>query len=110
MEVLWIILVGIIWGSTNVYMEKGTQKSLKLSFLPGFLNTFLHPEFLVPYGMNQLGSVLYYFQLGQVDLKIAVPLANSITFLTTTLLSKPSIRTYIGGGFIITGVTLCLTG
>ena len=108
MEKFWIILVGVIWGSTNVLMEKGTSKSLSFAFLPEFLNTFLHPEFLVPYGLNQLGSLLYYFQLGKADLKVAVPLANSITFLVTALLSKQNFRTYIGGSFIIIGVSLCM--
>ena len=110
MEFLWIILVGIIWGATNTFMEKGTQQSLKVSIFPDFLNTFLHPRFLVPYLLNQLGSLLYYYQLGQVPLKLAVPLANSITFLVTALLSKPSNTTYIGGAFIIAGVSLCMSG
>ena len=109
MEILWILLVGIIWGSTNVYMEKGTKQSLNLSYLPNFLNTFLHPKFLIPYLLNQTGSILYYFQLGQVPLKLAVPLANSVTFLVTTLLSKPKTRTFIGGAFIIAGISLCLS-
>lgn len=109
MEVLWIIIVGIIWGSTNVLMEKGTKDSLGLKFLPEFLNTFLHPKFLIPFALNQSGSVLYYYQLGHVQLKLAVPLANSVTFLVTSFLSKQSLSTYIGGAFIIAGVSLCCT-
>lgn len=57
---IWIIAVGLIWGITNTFMEKGTQKQLNYSFLPDFLKTFLHPRFLIPYLVNQLGSVLYY--------------------------------------------------
>jgi hypothetical protein len=107
MELFWIFIVGLIWGSTNMLMEKGTKYSLNFRFLPDFLNTFLHPKCFIPYLLNQSGSVLYYYSLGQVQLKLAVPLANSIAFLTTTLLTKQSRRTYIGGVFIFAGVSLC---
>ena len=108
MDIFWIIVVGIIWGSTNIMLEKGSKNSLNFSFLPEFLNTFLHPFFLVPFGLNQLGSLLYYYQLGQVQLKLAVPLANSISFMVTALLSKNSTKTYIGGGLIMLGAAFCV--
>jgi hypothetical protein len=108
MEIIWIIIVGIIWGSTNVMLEKGANNSLGFKYFPEFLNTFLHPRFLVPFALNQSGSLLYYHQLGQVQLKLAVPLANSISFMVTALLSNNSAKTYIGGAFIMLGASLCV--
>lgn len=108
MESFWIVVVGVIWGSTNILLEKGSKESLGFKFLPEFLNTFLHPRFIIPFGLNQLGSLLYYIQLGQVQLKLAVPLANSISFMVTALLSKNSSKTYIGGAFIMLGASLCV--
>jgi len=110
MESFWIVVVGVIWGSTNILLEKGSQESLGFKFFPEFLNTFLHPKFIIPFGLNQLGSLLYYLQLCQVQLKLAVPLANSISFMVTALLSKNSTKTYIGGAFVMLGASLCVVG
>ncbi|CAG9329168.1 unnamed protein product [Blepharisma stoltei] len=105
---IWIIVVGLIWGLTNTFMEKGTKKSLNLPYLPEFFQTFLHPRFFIPFILNQAGSVLYSLQLGQTPLKLAVPIANSTAFLVTILLDKRSMRTYFGASLVILGISLCL--
>lgn len=50
--------------------------------------------------LNQSGSVLYFFTLQNVDLSLAVPVTNSLTFVFTALVGwilgekLPSKRTY----------------
>lgn len=36
-------------------------------------------------GLNQLGSIVYIFALQNIDLTIAVPVANSLTFVFTAI-------------------------
>ena len=42
-------------------------------------------QYMGPFLINQLGSILYYFTLQNVDLSLAVPVVNSLTFLFTAL-------------------------
>lgn len=37
-------------------------------------------------GLNQLGSVVYFFVLQRVDISLAVPVTNSLTFVFTALM------------------------
>ncbi|KPP57823.1 hypothetical protein Z043_124413, partial [Scleropages formosus] len=41
--------------------------------------------YLVPFLLNQSGSLIYYLTLASADLSLAVPLTNSLTFLFTLL-------------------------
>ncbi|KAI4471691.1 hypothetical protein MML48_1g14990 [Holotrichia oblita] len=61
-------------------------------------------------GLNQLGSVLYFFALQNVDISIAVPVTNSLTFIFTAITGiilgerKPKkLGTYIGILLILFG-------
>lgn len=42
-------------------------------------------QFLIPFVLNQLGSVLYFVTLQSVDLSLVVPVANSLTFIFTAV-------------------------
>ncbi|GCB71225.1 hypothetical protein scyTo_0010956 [Scyliorhinus torazame] len=71
-------------------------------------------NYLVPFLLNQSGSVIYYFTLASTDLSLAVLLSNSLTFLFTLLTGK-LLGEDIGGKqattgmlLIIVGVTLCV--
>lgn len=74
-NIMGLIFVGVIWGVTNPYMEQGTkknpeknpqktEKTIDLSW-NSFLRTFSNLKFLIPFGLNQSGSLLYYFLLGR---------------------------------------------
>ena len=45
----------------------------------------IHLQYVVPMIVNQLGSVIYFFTLQGVDLSIAVPVTNSLTFVFTAI-------------------------
>ena len=77
-NIMGLIFVGVIWGVTNPYMEQGTKKSpeknpektekaIDLSW-NSFLRTFSNLKFLIPFGLNQSGSLLYYFLLGRFSI------------------------------------------
>ncbi|XP_059908784.1 transmembrane protein 234 isoform X2 [Gadus macrocephalus] len=121
MEVLCLLLVAILWGCTNPFLKRGTEgiehvkrtnKVLQVLAEVKFL--FLNLQYLVPFLLNQLGSLVYYFTLATTDLSLAVPVTNSLTFLLTVLTGKILGEEFGGkravGGMVLTmvGITLCI--
>ncbi|NXY51563.1 TM234 protein, partial [Ceuthmochares aereus] len=71
---------------------------------------------MVPFLLNQGGSLLFYLTLASTDLSLAVPLCNSLA-LIVTLVTGRILGEDIGGkravvGMLLTvlGVTLCVAG
>jgi threonine/homoserine efflux transporter RhtA len=105
---LWaLVVVGVVWGLTNKLLD--TPAELDAPKLPQWVRKFLHWRFLLPFLANQTGSLMFYWALGRTPLSLAVPLANSVSFLTTMLLDKRSAELYIGASLIVAGMSLCLT-
>lgn len=42
-------------------------------------------QYLLPFAINQCGSLVYYITLGGADISMAVPIANSMTFMWTAV-------------------------
>ncbi|KAG9329352.1 hypothetical protein JZ751_003241 [Albula glossodonta] len=120
-EVLCLVVVAALWGGTNPFLRKGTEgieEVKKSNFVMQFLGEvkflFLNVKYMVPFLLNQSGSLVYYLTLASTDLSLAVPVANSLTFLFTLLTGK-LLGEDIGGkravlGMCLTtlGVTLCV--
>jgi len=72
-------------------------------------------KFIVPFALNQLGSVLYLSFLAKTDISLTLPICNSLAFFFTALTSRMigespiTTRTVIGMLFILIGVGLCIT-
>ncbi|NXO23857.1 TM234 protein, partial [Cisticola juncidis] len=71
---------------------------------------------LVPFLLNQAGSLLFYLTLPSTDLALAVPLCNSLALIVTLVTGK-ILGEDIGGkravaGMVLTllGVSLCMAG
>lgn len=74
-----LIFVGIIWGVTNPFMEKGSQNTEKTENKTpeqenkrdfgwkSFIKTITNFKFFIPFLLNQSGSLLYYFLLGRIS-------------------------------------------
>ncbi|XP_016325398.1 transmembrane protein 234-like isoform X2 [Sinocyclocheilus anshuiensis] len=120
-EVFCLLLVAILWGGTNPFLKKGTegiegvQKDNKLlQFLAEIKFLFLNIKYLVPFLLNQSGSLVFYFTLASTDLSLAVPMVNSLTFLFTLLMGKllgeefGGKRAVLGMLLIMSGVTVCV--
>ncbi|KXJ27609.1 Transmembrane protein 234 [Exaiptasia diaphana] len=67
-------------------------------------------EYMVPFLLNQSGSVLFYLTLASADLSLAVPITNALTFIITilsgTLLGEESVS--LGMALVMAGVSLCV--
>ncbi|XP_072830984.1 transmembrane protein 234 isoform X3 [Vicugna pacos] len=49
---------------------------------------FLNAEYLMPFFLNQCGSLLYYLTLASTDLTLAVPISNSLAIVFTLIVGK----------------------
>lgn len=84
-----IIIVGILWGSTDYligqyfidysYLNQ-LRFSSKMTKIFYFFIYNLRPILL--FGINQLGSVLFYICLGSFSLSLTVIISNSTSFIT----------------------------
>ena len=118
---LAFVSVALVWGITNPLLKKGGVGIEKIK-RPGKLRQLLAElkfltcrwQYIVPFVVNQIGSVLYYFSIGQADISLAVPTTNSLTFLVTSIAGRvmgerpPSSWTYCGLALVLIGVACCI--
>ncbi|XP_078423623.1 transmembrane protein 234 [Cetorhinus maximus] len=120
-EVCCLLLVALLWGGTNPFLKRGTEgiekvrsRNFVIQLFAEMKFLFLNYKYLVPFVLNQSGSVIYYFTLASTDLSLAVLLSNSLTFLFTLLTGKllgediGGKQAMIGMLLIIVGVSLCV--
>ncbi|XP_047540401.1 transmembrane protein 234 homolog [Vanessa atalanta] len=87
-----LLLTGALWGCTNPFIRQGTkglrkvqakswtgQVYAELSFLLG------NWRYVMPWLVNQIGSLVYLVVVQRVPLSLAVPAANSLAFAFTAL-------------------------
>ena len=119
--VLWLVLVAILWGFSTPLLRRGSEGIETVqgsNFIVKCFNEvkFLlrKPKFVIPWLMNQSGSVVYAMSLGSNELTLAVPLANALTFVCTTLAGAlcgermENHLTYWGIGMVTVGVLICI--
>ncbi|KAL6488043.1 hypothetical protein MHYP_G00046690 [Metynnis hypsauchen] len=120
-DILWLLLVAALWGVTNPLLKKGTvgiehvKEGSRISQLLAEVKfLFLNVKYLLPFLLNQSGSVVFYFTLATTDLSLAVPTVNSLSFLFTLLTGKllgedfGGKRAVLGMVLTMLGVTLCV--
>jgi len=120
-DCFWLIVVAAVWGATNPLLKRGgqgitavKQRNAVLQFIAELCFLFLNWRYMLPFLLNQSGSVIYYLTLATVDLSIAVPLTNSLTFIFTGLAGRylgeqvSNKGTYLGALLVVIGVTLCI--
>jgi hypothetical protein len=71
---------------------------------------------LLPYILNQSGSIVFYILLANSDLSLAVPICNALalvfSFITSYMLGEPihkPIQTFLGASLVLVGVTICVS-
>lgn len=116
-----LIVVAGLWGATNPFIKSGSKgiESIKAStpvrqFVAELLFLMTNWKYLVPFLLNQSGSVMYYITLASADLSLAVPITNSLTFIFTAISGHmlgeriKSRKTVFGMVLVVAGVTLCV--
>ncbi|CAH0718011.1 unnamed protein product, partial [Brenthis ino] len=87
-----LLLTGLLWGCTNPFIRQGTRGLCKVradSILGlAYAETMFllgNWKYMVPWLINQSGSLVYLIAVQQVPLSLAVPAANSLAFAFTAL-------------------------
>lgn len=71
-----LVIAGLVWGITNPFLEKGSKDSTEEEFdlsLKSLLKTIFNYKFIIPFVINQLGSIIYYYFLGKSCNTISFP-------------------------------------
>ncbi|XP_009096896.1 transmembrane protein 234 isoform X1 [Serinus canaria] len=122
-QALALAVVAALWGGTGPFLRaaaagmeelRGQGRLRQLLAELRFLS--LNCQYLVPFLLNQAGSLLFYLTLASTELSLAVPLCNSLA-LVVTLVTGKILGEDIGGkravaGMLLTmlGLSLCLAG
>jgi drug/metabolite transporter (DMT)-like permease len=134
-ELASLVLVGAFWGCTNPLLRKGSasldvaptntnkaaaranerSKSSGLSLMHQ-LGKFRYVSVWLPYAMNQLGSLLFYYTLSKTDLSLTVPSCNALALVfsiaTSWLVLKEPVDRPVqivnGAALIMCGVAVCV--
>lgn len=122
MQLVLILISSLLWGATNPFIRKAsagieqvqadnfiTKTFLELKFL------FTNLNYLIPFLLNQTGSIFFYIALANANLSLVVPITNSLTLLFTTLAGLAlgekvySLRTFVGLLFVTAGICICVS-
>lgn len=119
---LALVLVAALWGGTQPLLKRASiglqqvqERNWARQLLQEMKTLFLNPEYLMPFLLNQSGSLLYYLTLASTDLTLAVPICNSLAIVFTLIVGKllgedvGGKREVAGMVLTVTGITLCIT-
>ncbi|KAM3829670.1 transmembrane protein 234 isoform 2-T2 [Vipera latastei] len=120
-DVAALVLVAILWGTTNPFLKRGTEgleqvkrESRPQQVLAEIKFLCLNYKYMLPFIVNQCGSFIYYLALASTDLTLAVPLCNSLALVFTVATGKV-LGENIGGtraalGMLLTvlGIAICI--
>ncbi|CAD1473483.1 unnamed protein product, partial [Heterotrigona itama] len=91
-SIVFLTVVAFLWGVTNPFIKKGAKGLENVKSSSNFGQFFKELAFLVtnlkyiiPFIINQSGSVLYFLTLSKADISLAVPVTNSLTFVITAM-------------------------
>uniref|UniRef100_A0A8B9S467 Transmembrane protein 234 n=1 Tax=Apteryx owenii TaxID=8824 RepID=A0A8B9S467_APTOW len=94
-EAAALVLVAVLWGSTGPFLRTGAagleqvQGQGRLRQLLAEIRFLgLNYKYVVPFLLNQCGSLLFYLTLASTDLSLAVPLCNSLALIATLVTGK----------------------
>ena len=120
---MWLCIVAFLWGFTNPFIKRagsGIESIQKENYVSQFFAElkflFTNWKYLLPFFINQLGSVVFYITLSSAELSLAVPITNSLTFVFTVLAGTflgeyiENKDTYIGMVLVTIGVAICVAG
>jgi len=116
-----LVAVAFLWGATNPFIRRGSVgvEDIKATssinqFIAEIVFLITRWQYLIPFLLNQFGSVLYVLTLQDTELSVAVPVANSLSFVFTAISAlllgeqRASLKNYIGMTSVMVGTTICM--
>ncbi|XP_013789318.1 transmembrane protein 234 homolog [Limulus polyphemus] len=120
-SVALLTVVSALWGLSTPWLRQGSVgiehvkcNSAIKQWLAELWFLATNWRYVIPFLVNQSGSVLYAATLGVADLSMAVPLTNALTFIFITISGRflgeevGSSATYVGMAFVMAGVMCCV--
>ncbi|XP_056412910.1 transmembrane protein 234 [Hyla sarda] len=115
-DLLSLMLVAILWGVTNPFLRRGAEGVERVK-VEGRVRRLLYEakflisnyRYVVPFLLNQSGSVIFYLTLASTDLSLAVPVCNSLALVFTMVTGK-MLGEHIGGKGAVLGLLLTILG
>ena len=119
---MWkLVLVSLLWGVTNPFMREGSKDTdhdeendnNNSNYLIKLIHFVKNWKFLVPFLLNQSGSILYMKALSDYPISITVPVSTALTSCFTAItayclgeriINKQSLFALV---LIIIGTVLC---
>lgn len=124
------LLVGMLWGCTNPIIKHAQANSIETAksveensrtkvqhVFHNLKRLFLEPTVFLPYIINQMGSLVYYYVLSQEPVNRANPICNSLTFVITAITGytffgetfQHPFLTFAGILLVLVGIYICAT-
>ncbi|EAL51143.2 hypothetical protein EHI8A_132890 [Entamoeba histolytica HM-1:IMSS-B] len=120
-EIFGMVVVGMLWGCTNVFMKQGIHfhhnenDTFFQNIITDIKTLVTSYSFVVPFLINQTGSILFTILLGNNDFSLVVPISNALTFIFTFITAyllgenQLSLKCITGVLLVLLGVTICQT-
>ncbi|CAM9800528.1 unnamed protein product [Chrysoparadoxa australica] len=105
---LLCLVVSCLWGVTNPFLRAGTSE--QEGGLVAQLSSLGKVKALVPYGLNQLGSLLFCYVLSARPLSLAAPVCNGAAFVFTALTAAALGEQVHHPGALYLGLSFCVVG
>ena len=128
------IAVGILWGCSNPFIkhaqstidkssgelsqaqETSQHSHIIMTVYEEIYSLITKPKLLLPFIINQSGSLVYYYLLSSEPITMASPICNSLTFIFTALTGqclfheeiKHPLCIFAGVILILIGIYICL--
>ncbi|KAM4048044.1 transmembrane protein 234 isoform 1-T1 [Anomaloglossus baeobatrachus] len=120
-HVLSLLIVSILWGATNPFLRRGAQGVERVK-VEGTVRRLLYEakflisnyRYVIPFLLNQSGSLVFYLTLASTDLSLAVPVCNSLALVFTMVTGKilgediGGTRAVLGLLFTTLGISICV--
>ena len=82
-QALWLVSVALVWGATNPLIKRGSEGVSRLPPRSNALATmvvelvylFTRWQYVVPFAVNMMGSVLFYYALAHAGTTSALHLS-----------------------------------
>mmetsp|Transcript_6595 Transcript_6595/g.6833 ORF Transcript_6595/g.6833 Transcript_6595/m.6833 type:complete len:125 (+) Transcript_6595:293-667(+) len=111
--------VGILWGCSNPFIKRGSMRKdsrKEATIFETIWFVLRNPSILIPFLVNQSGSLMFYYLLATEGLTTSVLICNSLTFgftgLTAWLLGERvnslALLT-LGTALVILGTAICMS-
>ncbi|XP_044755915.1 transmembrane protein 234 homolog [Coccinella septempunctata] len=119
-EIGALVTVALLWGCTNPILKRNSTKIVEIKstskiqkFYLEVKYLFTNLDYMIPFIVNQLGSVIYFIALQNIDISLALPVSNSLTFVFTAIMGwilgedLPKRNVSLGILLIFIGTALC---